>query len=548
MSQIRASGVFGKSQRRATLLEHLIRSEVNGEGDRLKAYSIGLDVLGRGEDFDPSTDSIVRVEVGRLRDALALFDAGEYSVGQIRVQIPKGTYRPTFSERPRLQPKLEPGLGNASPARINWAGFSLIFLLGFVMAIGAGAWLWIDNNSAVPSKVKSIRLLLSQPTSEMENGTSNRVEPVRRFFMGLRQALTKNRVLAVMVMPPVDDRTQIDYRLWVDSFGREQLNRITLELVEVSSGSIVWAESFDVHKGGSDEEIDAAVVVAAREILPRIVISSKDALSERDVETLNAWELYRLSTWDPGFTVSSLAWQLERIKLAERALVLDPNLSEAHSVLADKLSYLSSMLPHYYTDEIIEASRFHAAKSLEHRPHSIGTLFNVSVHFWHLGEIQKAMETGRRVLEIDPNNGGAQFLSVLGPYTCVPAPENVVQFAIDFDQQLSLESPLRGVVLSWLATMYLNRGEIELAEKTHAQSQFLFSTPGSVLQHAALLHALGRTAEAIERFNTQNQAWPGLSPEHFAKVTIPRRCHEFPEAGAILRLYSDFADAYRQQL
>jgi len=99
IAQVEASAVLGRSKRRIRLLRHLIRSEVLGQGDRLKAYSIGLDIFGKPSEFDPSSDSVVRVEMGRLRTALASFEASDFAETRIVVDIPVGTYRPTVELR-----------------------------------------------------------------------------------------------------------------------------------------------------------------------------------------------------------------------------------------------------------------------------------------------------------------------------------------------------------------------------------------------------------------------------------------------------------------
>lgn len=96
IKQIAASGVLGASERRLALLRYLINKELTGEGTSLKAFTIAVDVLGRDANFDPGSDSIVRSEVGRLRDALRLFNAEHARPEDIRIEIPKGTYRPTF--------------------------------------------------------------------------------------------------------------------------------------------------------------------------------------------------------------------------------------------------------------------------------------------------------------------------------------------------------------------------------------------------------------------------------------------------------------------
>ncbi|WP_299751819.1 hypothetical protein [uncultured Tateyamaria sp.] len=93
---IAASGVLGKSKRREHLLRYLLDQELDGLGAQIKAYTIATDVLGRDASFEPSTDSIVRSEVGRLRDALNLFFAERRDEALVRIEIPKGTYRPRF--------------------------------------------------------------------------------------------------------------------------------------------------------------------------------------------------------------------------------------------------------------------------------------------------------------------------------------------------------------------------------------------------------------------------------------------------------------------
>lgn len=66
VKRVEDSKVFGRSSRRPVLLEHLLKSETARKGKNLKAHSIGLDIFQKDVDFDPSTDSIVRAEMGRL--------------------------------------------------------------------------------------------------------------------------------------------------------------------------------------------------------------------------------------------------------------------------------------------------------------------------------------------------------------------------------------------------------------------------------------------------------------------------------------------------
>jgi adenylate cyclase len=96
LARILKNGLATASDRQRRLIEYLATEELAGRGDRLKAVSIATDVLGRSVDFDPQTDSIVRVEMGRMRKALDLYYA-TYGVNDpVRIKFEKGSYRPKF--------------------------------------------------------------------------------------------------------------------------------------------------------------------------------------------------------------------------------------------------------------------------------------------------------------------------------------------------------------------------------------------------------------------------------------------------------------------
>jgi adenylate cyclase len=100
---IARSEAAGRSERLGDVLRYIVKEELEGRGERLKAYAIATGVLGRPDDFDPAADSIVRVEMARLRTALKLFYAGNPDV-PLLIDIPKGGYRPVISPRVAAAP------------------------------------------------------------------------------------------------------------------------------------------------------------------------------------------------------------------------------------------------------------------------------------------------------------------------------------------------------------------------------------------------------------------------------------------------------------
>ena len=61
--------------RTAATLQHifhfLAERALQAGKEEIKEYTIGLELLGRKDDFDPKTDTIVRVQMHRLRQRLS---------------------------------------------------------------------------------------------------------------------------------------------------------------------------------------------------------------------------------------------------------------------------------------------------------------------------------------------------------------------------------------------------------------------------------------------------------------------------------------------
>jgi hypothetical protein len=91
-----AAPQFERSPVMRRLLSFLVEKAVQGEGARLKAYTIAVDALGRPPNFDTQADSYPRVQVGRLRKLLDAFYAENGISGDIRFHIPKGGYDMRF--------------------------------------------------------------------------------------------------------------------------------------------------------------------------------------------------------------------------------------------------------------------------------------------------------------------------------------------------------------------------------------------------------------------------------------------------------------------
>src|SRR5580692_5159505 len=99
LDAVLASGIFENRPRLARLLEYICERYFEGDIDAIKEYSIATDVFRRPQSFDQATDSIVRVEVFRLRKKLREFYEGEGADQPIEIVVATGHYRPQFIDR-----------------------------------------------------------------------------------------------------------------------------------------------------------------------------------------------------------------------------------------------------------------------------------------------------------------------------------------------------------------------------------------------------------------------------------------------------------------
>src|SRR6476661_4960459 len=108
VERMTASTVFRSSPQLATFLWFIVEAALRGQAERLKGYTIGVEVLRRDTSFDPQVDPIVRVEATRLRRAIERYYAGPGANDAITIGLPRGGYAPRIAWRTRAAPPAAP--------------------------------------------------------------------------------------------------------------------------------------------------------------------------------------------------------------------------------------------------------------------------------------------------------------------------------------------------------------------------------------------------------------------------------------------------------
>jgi TolB-like protein len=535
VSKILGSARFSRSKRARQLLGYLVEETLAGRGDGLKAFSIALDVFGKDTSFDAVADPLVRVQIGRLRALLAEYYGDEGAVDCVKISLERGDYQPRFIR------ETAPAAARAAPwpriAPLGAAVALILAVVGWLVVVApppptdseADHTIYLAPLDAPPGDAQGKRFgealasLLLADFAQMK--TLSMVAPPGRDGAGDAKAAATARFAVETRLVPDDGRL-----------------RLALNLRDRRASKIVWGKTYD-------EDADAAgerLVALADRIASDLHLALHRAINDGETPPLDGAgvkTLYLAAVWTPGRARNSLKWEKQRVELAARALAIDPEYGPAHSVLADKLSYLANVDPPSDTAEQRAEAERHADRAIDLSPDDADAVFNVSIHYWHAGDLARSERFTRRTLELNPHHPIARFLADVVPFTCAPAPPAVIERLIAFDRALFADSPERWVTLTWVALLYLNNGDAARSLEYSRRADAVFRTPDTVYRYAVALVKTSDAAGAKALLRGQRENWPNLDPRHYAETVIPRRCRGAPLEGFLRDAYGEMAAA-----
>ncbi|MGE0231231.1 MAG: hypothetical protein AB7O39_04545 [Flavobacteriaceae bacterium] len=237
VEQIASSAAIGSGSRLPALLRYVVIEELEGRGDRLKAYTIGTDVCGKSAGFDPQSDSSVRVEMGRLRKALGDFYRFEAPANLVVIDIPVGTYRPLFRQPvcgdeilARPVSGHPAGSGRAAALRVSAAvGLALCILF----ALGIYASISTEGGMArEPSRVAVNDFEVESPGQEALGEAMAHV---------VQRELAATKWMSVYrVSPSRPERGDPDYRVTGVISGSGERPELTVRLLDGHTGESLY--------------------------------------------------------------------------------------------------------------------------------------------------------------------------------------------------------------------------------------------------------------------------------------------------------------------
>ncbi|GEM_PF-1537903 len=451
LSRVVAASTFQSSPKLAELLSYLVDQKLSGHGDRLKGYPIALDVFGRDEDFDASSDSIVRVQMTRLRRALGEYYAGEGAGDPYRIVVPRGSYAPMLEREPApILPVPEEG---ASPTEAPPAQGEDIVRSSSALSLRRRSWGLLAALALVASL-----LIIYWPGSEsdgvlvrageMPDGPVVYVAPYRLAGEGpaiarVRDGLQFDLInylsqlpnLAVLALAPQGTkhvRAERARKSVAPTFvlqgtidGSEGVLRINSSLVRMPGGVVVWS--------GRSAPIDydpaqilkvqskIALGVASRLGQPYGVIHEtmrEDLENHRDL----GMERYFCELEAYEFMRSRREGQLGQVKeCLERAVYDKPNYSNAWALLSWIHAYQAQARGIGDSPKALEAARRAVAANATN---AVAYQY-LAIALYRHGEDEAAREAIGKALEISPNHSevlanAGRILAALGEHEVAP--------------------------------------------------------------------------------------------------------------------------------
>jgi TolB-like protein len=365
LARIGASDALRTSPQLVAFLTFVVEAVLSGRADRIKAYAIGVEALGRGTGFDPQVDPIVRVEATRLRRAIERYYAKSGAADPVLIDLPRGTYVPSLRYR-AATPAVAPSTGGRRSlvpafARSRWilgvvaATAVVVALVGVLVPQLRTKW---TSNPAATSAMREG----DAPTAALPPGNGMPSLAVLPFAAagappsddgfdgelrdGLRDAFARFDGINV-VSPPLEQggpgvranpgHVMADYRLdgSIEYLG-DAIASVQFRLTDNREDKLVWTQAFDRVAIGHDRHAPAETVIArtAAVLLPPFgIIQSLERAKGPSAGFADPRYRCLLAAVD-SFRAYALADQGSVRRCLERMTILDPSFASGFALLA----------------------------------------------------------------------------------------------------------------------------------------------------------------------------------------------------------------------
>jgi serine/threonine-protein kinase len=341
LEKILADGLFAGSAALSRLLRHVVGQALEGNTDRLKEYSIGVEIFQRGEAFDPRIDPIVRVQARNLRARLKEYYEAPGKDDPVLIDLPKGSYVPAF----RLAAPAVSAVPHPPGLRLWWAAAALVTTVALVA--GALEYYGQRFRRSGAASVAVLPFLDLSPNHDQEYFSDGLTDELINALSQVEGLRVVARTSAFRYKGAAQDVREVGRALNVRSVLEGSVRReggrvrVTAQLVDTANGYQLWSGAFDKEMTGVfslQDEISSAIVDTLRLKLANGQGTQCARCRTTNVEAYNRFLEGRHFTY--RLTEAGLRKGIESFA---QAIALDPEFAPAYAGLADAYNLLAQM-------------------------------------------------------------------------------------------------------------------------------------------------------------------------------------------------------------
>jgi TolB-like protein/Tfp pilus assembly protein PilF len=490
LRKILSSSAFARSERLARFLNFTVEQTLEGRGDHLKEFVIGVEVFDKTEKYDPRMDPIVRVEARRLREKLRKYYETEGREDPLCIDFPTGTYAPLIQTRDTMPVSV----AGAPPAENAIAVLPFVNLSSDQENEYFSDGLTEELINAL-TKVDGLRVVAWSSAFQLKGKARD-----------IRRIADQLRVRAVL---------EGSVRRTLDRL------RITAQLVDATDGHYLWSETYEralTDVFAVQDEISSAIVGALR---IKLTGPAGRSLITHYTQNLQAYHLYLKGRFYWNKRTEEDFYKA--LGFFEQAIQIDPNYAPAYAGMAD--AYI--MLGEHGSApalSIMRKAKATASRALEIDPRlaeahvSLGSV--AGLYEWNWPEAEHHF---RRALELNPSYPTAHHWYGYDYLT----PQGRINEAIAAIERAHHLDPLSLIITTCLGTLYDMAREHKRARETY--ERVFEMDPGFVRAYLSCgrsyLHE-NLCEEAIATFEKARELMPN-SP-----VPLALLAHAYNVAGA----------------
>ncbi|MEK1889269.1 MAG: adenylate cyclase [Phyllobacterium sp.] len=418
-----ASPEFPNAGHAHAFLRYVVEETLAGRAERIKGYSIAIEVFNRDEGFNQD-DPVVRIEAGRLRRTLERYYLIAGQNDPVRIDMPKGKYLPHFAwnessvaaERPTVAIPFEqkrPLLARAS-ALVPWA---LAVALGL-----ATLSFWLFTQPASDARLSQTSgpnepTLVVAPFANLGEGPEANL-----YTLGLTEelltALPRFKELKVFgretseSLPTGVDASHIRGKLGARYLlaGGVRVSdnrvRVTARLLDTATDAILWSETYDDDlrsRGLFAIQTDVAGKVAKAIAQPYGIIGQVNTANPPP-DDLDA---YGCTLRFYGYRAELSMERHENVRdCLESAVARYPSYATAWAMLSivyldeDRFGYN----PQSSAPTPLERALKSARRAVELDPDNVRALQALMTALFFNHQLAESMRVGEQALAINPND------------------------------------------------------------------------------------------------------------------------------------------------